>query len=126
MAEKKKTEKTAPGATGAKSKSGGSSAPSLTGGAAKEKSQSELIDALAEKTGLTKAKTKEFLEAYAELLTEELLTAGSVQLPGIGKLKISERGERQGRNPSTGETITIKASKSVKLAAGKKFKDSFN
>ena len=94
--------------------------------AAKEKSLADLTGALAEKTGLTKAKAKEVLDAHAELLTQELQTAGSVQLAGIGKLKLGNRPERQGRNPSTGETITIKAAKTIKFAGGKKFKDSFN
>ena len=102
-------------------KSGKSAAP-----AAKEKSLADLTGALAEKTGLTKAKAKEVLDAHAELLTSELQSAGSVQLAGIGKLKLGERPERQGRNPSTGETITIKAAKTIKFAGGKKFKDSFN
>lgn len=52
-------------------------------------------------------------------------TSGSVQLVGIGKLKLGSRPERQGRNPSTGEAITIKASKTVKFSGGKKFKESF-
>lgn len=93
--------------------------------AVKEKSVNELTSALAEKTGLTKAKAKEVLEAHTELLISELQTSGSVQLAGIGKLKLGERGERQGRNPSTGEAITIKASKTVKFSGGKRFKDSF-
>lgn len=93
--------------------------------AAKEKSVGELTSALAEKTGLTKAKAKEVLDAHAELLINELKTSGSVQLAGIGKLKLGARPERQGRNPSTGEAITIKASKTVKFSGGKRFKDSF-
>lgn len=93
--------------------------------ATKEKSVSELVSALADKTGLTKAKAKEILDAHAELLINELKNSGSVQLAGIGKLKLGERAERQGRNPSTGETITIKASKTVKFSGGKRFKDSF-
>jgi DNA-binding protein HU-beta len=92
---------------------------------AKEKSVGELVSALAEKTGLTKAKAKEVLDAHAELLVNELQTTGSVQLAGIGKLKLGERAARQGRNPATGETITIKASKTVKFSGGKRFKDSF-
>lgn len=92
---------------------------------AKEKSVGELTSALAEKTGLTKAKAKEVLDAHAELLISELQTSGSVQLVGIGKLKLGERPERQGRNPATGEAITIKASKTVKFSGGKRFKDSF-
>ena len=94
-----------------------------TGG--KEKSVNELVGALAEKTGVTKAKAKEILDAYAELLINELQSVGSVQLAGIGKLKLGQRAERQGRNPSTGEAITIKASKTVKFSGGKRFKDSF-
>jgi len=91
----------------------------------KEKSVSELVSALAETTGLNKVKAKEILDAHAELLISELKDTGSVQLAGIGKLKLGERAERQGRNPSTGEAITIKASKSVKFSGGKRFKDSF-
>ena len=91
----------------------------------KEKSVTELVSALAETTGISKAKAKEFLDAHTELLINELKQNGSVQLSGIGKLKIGQRAERQGRNPSTGEAITIKASKTVKFSGGKRFKDSF-
>ena len=89
----------------------------------KEKSASELISALAETTGLSKAKAKEVLDAHAELLITELKENGSVQLVGIGKLKLGERAERKGRNPATGEAITIKASKTVKFSGGKRLKD---
>lgn len=94
--------------------------------AAKEKSLSELIAALAEKTGTTKAQARAFLDAHSEMIVDELKSTGSVQLAGIGKLKMGERAERQGRNPATGETITIKAAKTVKFSGGKTFKDSFN
>ena len=100
-------------------------AKTKTAPAAKEKSVSELVSMLAETTGLSKAQTKEVVDAYANLLIDEIKTAGSVQITGIGKLKLGERPERQGRNPSTGETITIKASKTVKFSGGKKFKESF-
>lgn len=90
----------------------------------KEKSVADLVSALAEKSGLTKANTKSFLDSYAEVLAEELNSAGSVQIVGVGKLKVGQRAERQGRNPSTGEAITIPASKTVKFSAGKKFKES--
>lgn len=94
--------------------------------AAKEKSLGELTSALAERTGTTKVQAKAFLDAHAALLVEELKGSGSVQLAGIGKLKMGERAERQGRNPATGETITIKAAKTVKFSGGKAFKDNFN
>jgi DNA-binding protein HU-beta len=106
---------------GAKKAASGKTA--TTGG--KEKSVSELVSVLAETTGLGKAKAKEVLDAHAELLINELKENGSVQLVGIGKLKLGERAERQGRNPATGEAITIKASKTVKFSGAKRLKDSF-
>jgi DNA-binding protein HU-beta len=122
------TKKSDTGKTGgaAKKTSAAKSSTGATGGTGgKEKSLNELIGALAETTGLTRAKAKEVLDAHAELLVSELRANGSVQLAGIGKLKMGERAERQGRNPSTGEAITIKASKTVKFSGGKRFKDSF-
>lgn len=115
----KKSNSTKTSGTGAKKSAAGKSS------AGKEKSLTELVSALAETTGLTKAKAKEVLDAHAELLINELKSNGSVQLAGIGKLKLGERAERQGRNPATGETMTIKASKTVKFSGGKRFKDSF-
>jgi DNA-binding protein HU-beta len=111
----------------AKSTTGSKKAASAKGGSStgKEKSASDLIGALAETTGITKAKAKEVLDAHAELLISELKENGSVQLIGVGKLKLGERAERQGRNPATGEAMTIKASKTVKFSGGKRFKDSF-
>lgn len=111
-------------------KSGGAAGKGAAGkgaasGGSKEKSLTELVSALADKAGLTKAQAREVLDAHAELLINELKQNGSVQLAGIGKLKLGERAERQGRNPSTGAAITIKASKTVKFAGGKRFKDSF-
>ena len=117
----KKNEATKAAGGAAKKADSGKKAP--TGN--KEKSVNELISALADKTGITKAKAKEVLDAHAELLISELKETGSVQLAGIGKLKLGQRAERQGRNPSTGEAITIKASKTVKFSGGKRFKDSF-
>ena len=102
-----------------------STSKSASTGSNKEKSLTELVSALAETTGLTKDKAREVLDAHAELLISELKANGSVQLTCIGKLKMGERAERQGRNPSTGEAITIKASKTVKFSGGKRFKDSF-
>lgn len=92
----------------------------------KEKSVADLLTVLAEKSGLSKTQTKSFLDSYAEVLTEELNSSGSVQLVGVGKLKVGQRAERQGRNPATGATITIPASKTIKLSVGKKFKDSIS
>lgn len=121
MAEKKNNAAKTSG--GSKGKSAGGASKASTGG--KEKSLTEMVGVLAERTGVTRAKAKEILEAHAALLIEELKNSGSVQLAGIGKLKVGHRAERQGRNPATGEAITIKASKTVKFAGGKRFKDSF-
>jgi DNA-binding protein HU-beta len=92
---------------------------------AKEKSLSDFVAALAEKTGLAKTEVRRVLDAHAELLADELNSAGSVPLVGLGKLKLSERGEREGRNPATGAAMTIPAKKTVKFSAGKSFKEKF-
>ena len=84
-----------------------------------------MVGALAEQTGLSKSQVKQVLDAQADLLIAELKQNGSAPLAGIGKFKLGQRAERQGRNPATGEAITIKAAKTVKFAGGKKFKDSF-
>lgn len=117
----KKNETAKPAATAKKPAAGKKAAAPEN----KEKSLNELVGALAEKTGITKAKAKEVLDAHADLIVAELQSAGSVQLPGIGKLKMGHRAERQGRNPATGEAITIKAANTVKFAGGKKFKENF-
>ena len=122
MAAKKSSSAKSSGGAAKKASAG----KSATSGGSKEKSLTELVGALAETTGLTKDKAREVLDAHAELLINELKSNGSVQLAGIDKLKMGERGERQGRNPSTGEAITIKAAKTVKFSGGKSFKDSFN
>jgi len=121
MAAKKSSSAKSSGGAAKKS----STSKSATTGSSKEKSLTELVGALAESTGITKDKAREVLDAHAELLVNELKSNGSVQLAGIGKLKMGERAERQGRNPATGEAITIKASKTVKFSGGKRFKDSF-
>lgn len=108
--------------TGGTAKKAASGKTATTSG--KEKSLNELVSTFADKAGITKAKAKEVLDAHAELLISELKENGSVQLAGIGKLKVGQRAERQGRNPATGEAITIKASKTVKFSASKRLKDS--
>lgn len=123
MAAKKNDSAKSTGKSSGGAKKASSDKTAASGG--KEKSLTELVGALAEKTGITKAKAKEVLDAHAEMLIDELKQTGSVQLAGVGKLKLGQRAERQGRNPATGETITIKASKTVKFSGGKKFKDSF-
>ena len=83
----------------------------------------ELVAAIAEKSELTKVDAEKALKAFIDTVTEELKNGGKVQLVGFGTFEVSERAERQGRNPQTGEEMTIAASKSPKFKAGKALKD---
>ena len=88
--------------------------------------RTELISAMSEKSELTKVDTEKSLKAFIDTVTEELKNDGKVQLVGFGTFEVTERAERQGRNPKTGEAITIPASKSPKFKAGKALKDIVN
>ena len=88
--------------------------------------RTELISAMSEKSELTKVDTEKALKAFIDTVTEELKNGGKVQLVGFGTFEVGERAERQGRNPKTGEAITIPASKSPKFKAGKALKDIVN
>ena len=78
--------------------------------------QTELISAVAEQAGLSKADAGKALEALVNVVTDTLKQGDEVRISGFGTFGISERAERQGRNPQTGEAITIAASKSVKFS----------
>ena len=86
----------------------------------------ELVQAMVEKTGLTKKDTELALYAFQEVVTETLISGDKVQLTGFGTFDITNRAERMGRNPQTGEEIKISASKSPKFKAGKALKDAVN
>ena len=88
--------------------------------------RTELISAMSEKSELTKVDTEKALKAFIDTVTDELKNGGKVQLVGFGTFEVAERAERQGRNPKTGEAITIPASKSPKFKAGKALKDIVN
>ena len=88
--------------------------------------QTELTAAVAERAGLTKADAGKAVEALVGTITEALTQGDEVRIAGFGTFSVSERGERQGRNPQTGEAITIGASKSAKSTAGKAVKDALN
>ena len=88
--------------------------------------KTDLIAKVAEQTGLTKKDTDATLKAFIEAVTEALAKGDSVQLVGFGTFDVGTRGERTGRNPKTGESIKIKASKCPKFKAGKALKDSVN
>lgn len=80
--------------------------------------KAQLIDAIAEKAGLTKTDSKKALEAFVATVGESLNAGDKVALVGFGTFSVSERSERTGRNPQTGKTITIPAKKVVKFKAG--------
>ena len=88
--------------------------------------QAELIAAVAERAGLTKADAGKVVEALVGTITDTLRQGDEIRIAGFGTFGISERGERQGRNPQTGAEITIAASKAVRFTAGKAVKDALN
>ena len=85
--------------------------------------KNDLIDAMVKKTGATKAATEKTLNAFVETVIEALKEGDRVQLSGFGTFEVRERAERKGRNPFTGEEITIAATKNPAFKAGKRFKD---
>ncbi|MDO4648925.1 MAG: HU family DNA-binding protein [Eubacteriales bacterium] len=88
--------------------------------------KTELVDAMAEQTNLSKKDVVKVLESFVNVVSQELKEGGKVQLVGFGTFEVSERAAREGRNPQTGETMEIKASKAPKFKAGKALKDAVN
>ena len=88
--------------------------------------KTELIAAIAEKTELSRKDAEKALKAFTEVVEEELKKGEKIQLVGFGTFEVSERAAREGRNPQTGETMQIAASKSPKIKAGKALKDAIN
>lgn len=82
----------------------------------------ELVAKMSESTGVSKKVTEEVLESFVKVVSEELSNGGKVQLVGFGTFEVSERSEREGRNPQTGETMTVPASKTAKFKAGNALK----
>ena len=83
----------------------------------------ELINAIAQKTGLTKVESEKALLAFQKIVKEEVAAGGEVQLVGFGTFKRTKRAERTGVNPQTGEKISIAETYTPKFTAGKEFKD---
>ena len=86
----------------------------------------ELVAAIAEKSELSKKDAEKALKAFTDVVAEELKKGEQIQLVGFGTFKVSERAAREGRNPQTGETMKIEASKAPKFKAGKALKDLVN
>ena len=85
--------------------------------------KTELIAALAEKTGSGKKDAEKALNAFVDVVTEALAEGNRVQIVGFGSFEVKERAARTARNPRTGEEITIEASKAPVFKAGKALKD---
>ena len=88
--------------------------------------KTELIAAVAAAANVTKKEAETVLKAFTDVVTEELKNDGKVQLVGFGTFEVGERAAREGRNPQTGETMTIAACKAPKFKAGKALKDAIN
>lgn len=83
----------------------------------------ELIGAVASKSEISKKDVEKVINAFTNVVADALVDGDKVAITGFGTFEVVERAERQGRNPATGEAITIAASKSPKFKAGKALKD---
>jgi len=88
--------------------------------------KSELSAAVATKTGLTQAQAEAAVNGVIDAVTDTLKSGGDVRLVGFGTFSVSERAATTGRNPRTGETINIAASKQAKFKAGQALKTAVN
>ncbi len=88
--------------------------------------KNELADKIAQRTGLSGSQAREVVEATVDAVSDELASGGEVSLAGFGKFSVSNRSARQGRNPATGETIHIAASKAAKFSAASALKKRLN
>lgn len=85
--------------------------------------KTELIAAMAEKAEISKKDAEKALAAFTNIVADTLVDGDKVAITGFGTFEVVKRAERQGRNPSTGEVITIAASKSPKFKSAKALKD---
>jgi DNA-binding protein HU-beta len=85
--------------------------------------KAELVAEIAKKSKLTKADAERALNSFVDVAKKTLKKEGRLALAGFGTFVVSKRKARKGRNPQTGETIKIKASKVVRFKAGKSLKD---
>lgn len=94
-----------------------------TKAAKKRMSQSEVLNHFAERFEMKRTQVKEIFEEISTLASQEVKENGEFVLPGFGKLVLSERKAREGRNPQTGETIKIPAKTTLKFRVSKGMKD---
>ena len=88
--------------------------------------KTELVAAIAEKAQITRKDADAAVKAFTDVVSDVLKKGEKIQLVGFGTFEVSERPAREGRNPRTGETMTIAASKQPKFKPGKALKDAIN
>lgn len=88
--------------------------------------KTELMQSLAAATEQSQAAASRSLDAFIQIVSQELAKGGEVAIPGFGNFKKAERAERTGRNPRTGESMTIAASSTVKFVPGASLKAAVN
>jgi DNA-binding protein HU-beta len=88
--------------------------------------KSELVEAIADQAGLSKADAERALNALIDSVQNAVAGGDKVTLPGFGSFSRSQRAARTGRNPRTGEPVQIAASQGVKFSAGAAFKSAVN
>ncbi|MCG8426833.1 MAG: HU family DNA-binding protein [Chromatiales bacterium] len=88
--------------------------------------KTELVDAMADAADISKAAAGRALDGMIDAITEALKNGDQVTVVGFGSFSVRERAARTGRNPQTGQTIEIKASKNPAFKAGKALKDAVN
>ncbi len=88
--------------------------------------KAELIEAMAEAADISKAAAGRALDGMVDAITDAMKKGDTLSLVGFGTFSVKERAAREGRNPQTGETIKIKASKIPSFKAGKALKDAVN
>ena len=88
--------------------------------------KSQLIEAVAAKNGMKKKDAEAAVNAVTETIAKAMKNGEKVQLVGFGTFEVKARGARTGRNPKTGETIEVPASKHLTFSASKALKDQLN
>ena len=86
----------------------------------------DIADKIASENGLTKAQAKAIVDGVFKEISDAAVAGGEISVPGFGKFKVKDSPARDGRNPSTGETIKIAASKKLTFAPAKALKDALN
>ena len=88
--------------------------------------KSQFAEAIADKSGLSKRDAQKALDGFQDALLEAMQNGEKVSLTGFGTFEVRERAARTGRNPQTGETMEVAASKNAAFKPGKSFKDALN